>query len=125
MVGLLFSGSAFIMLGLLNSPFLIWAAVAIAARAFGTSAASLSTYALISDLSPKELVGTIWGGYNMAAAGMMIVGAMAIFLFDYVGYGYPFVLAGGMDLAVLIWGLFLWKKIPEAKNAPGRRPHPS
>jgi len=123
MVGLLFSGCAFVMLGFLDNPFLIWAAVAIAARGFGTSAASLSTYALISDLSPKELVGTIWGGYNMAAAaGMMFVGAVAIYLFDYVGHGYPFVLAGGMDLVVLIWGLFIWKKIPEAKHAPRRPP---
>ena len=36
-----------------------------------------------------------------------------------------FVLAGGMDLAVFIWGLFIWKKIPEPKQAPRRRPHPA
>lgn len=123
MIGLFFSGSAFIILGFLNSPFLVWAAVAIAVRAFGTSTASLSTYALISDHSPKELLGIIWGGYNMAAAaGMMIVGAIAIFLFDYVGYGYPFVVAGAMDLMVFIWGLMMWKKFPEKKPAP---PQPS
>lgn len=116
MVGLLFSGTAFVLLGFLDNPFLIWATVAIVLRGFGTSAASLSTYALISDLSPKELVGTIWGGYNIAGAmGMMIVAAIAIFLFDYVGYGYPFVLAGGMDLIVFIWGILIWKKIPERK----------
>ena len=46
---------------------------------------------------------------------MMIVGAIAIFLFDYVGYSYPFALAGGMDLVVFIWGLFIWKKIPEKR----------
>ena len=116
MVGLLFSGCAFVILGFFDSPFLIGATAAIAMRGFGTSAASLATYALVSDLSPKELVGTIWGGYNMAAAaGMMIVGAIAIFLFDYVGYSYPFALAGGMDLVVFIWGLFIWKKIPESK----------
>ena len=122
MVGLLFSGSAFVLLGFLDSPFLIGATVAIALRGFGTSAASLSTYALISDLSPKELVGTIWGGYNMAAAaGMMIVGAIAIFLFDYVGYSYPFALAGGMDLIVFIWGIFIWKKIPERTYTDSHR----
>ncbi len=122
MVGLFFSGTAFVLLGFLNSPFLIWATVAIALRGFGTSAASLSTYTLISDLSPKELVGTIWGGYNAAGAiGMMIVGAAAIFLFDYVGYSYPFALAGGMDLVVLIWGLLIWKKIPERKYSKTTR----
>ncbi len=118
MVGLLFSGIAFVVLGFLNSPFLVWATAAIALRGFGTSAATLSTYALISDLSPKELVGTILGGYHMAAAaGMMIVGAIAVFLFDYVGYSYPFALAGGMDLIVFIWGILIWKKIPERKYA--------
>jgi MFS family permease len=122
MVGLLFSGSAFVLLGFLDSPFLTGATVAIALRGFGTSAASLSTYALISDLSPKELVGTIWGGYNMAAAaGMMIVGAIAIFLFDYVGYSYPFALAGGMDLIVFIWGILIWKKIPERRYTDSHR----
>lgn len=116
MVGLLFSGCAFVGLGFLDSPFLLGATAAIALRGFGTSAASLATYALVSDLSPKELVGTIWGGYNMAAAvGMMIVGAIAIVLFDYVGYSYPFALAGGMDLVVFIWGILIWKKIPERK----------
>jgi MFS family permease len=118
MVGLFFSGLAFVFLGFLDNPFLVWAAGAIALRGFGTSAASLSSFALVSDLSPKELVGTIWGGYNMAAAaGMMIVVGLSVFLFDYVGHGYPFVLAGGMDLVVFIWGLFLWKKIPERKHA--------
>jgi MFS family permease len=116
MVGLFFSGFAFVGLGFLDSPFMIGATAAIAMRGFGTSAASLATYALVSDLSPKELVGTIWGGYNMAAAaGMMIVGAIAIFLFDYVGYSYPFALAGSMDLVVFLWGILIWKKIPERK----------
>lgn len=119
MVGLFFSGCAFVLLGFLDNPFLLGATAAIALRGFGTSAASLATYALVSDLSPKELLGTIWGGYNMAAAaGMMIVGAIAIFLFDYVGYSYPFVLAGGMDLLVFIWGILIWKKIPERKYPP-------
>jgi MFS family permease len=123
MVGLLFSGTAFVFLGFLDNPFVVWAAVAIAMRGFGTSAASLSTYALVSDLSPKELVGTILGGYNMAAAaGMMIVAAISIFLFDYVGYGYPFVLAGSMDLVVFVCGLMIWKKIPERKYATHGRP---
>jgi MFS family permease len=118
MFGLFLSGIAFVWLGFMDNPFVALAAVAIGLRGFGTGAASLSTYALISDLSPKELLGTIWGGYNMAAAaGMMVVVGISIFLFDYVGYGYPFVLAGGMDLAVFVWGFFLWKKIPERKGA--------
>jgi MFS family permease len=113
MLGLFISGISFIMLGFLNSPFTALALMAVAARGFGTGAASLSTYALISDLSPKKLIGTIYGGYNMAAAaGMLVVVSISMFLFDYVGPGYPFVLAGGMDLVVFIWGLFIWKKIP-------------
>ena len=113
MLGLFVSGMSFVMLGFLNSPFTALALMAVAARGFGTGAASLSTYAIISDLSPKNLVGTIYGGYNMAAAaGMLIVVSISMFLFDYVGPGYPFVLAGGMDLVVFIWGVFIWKRIP-------------
>ena len=120
--GLFLSGISFVLLGFLDNPFTIWATAAIAFRGFGTGAATLSSHALISDLSPKELVGTILGGYNMAAAaGMLIVVGISIFLFDYVGYSYPFVLAGGMDLIIFIWGLLIWKKIPERKHAPGRK----
>jgi hypothetical protein len=40
-----------------------------------------------------------------------------------VGYGAPFILAGGMDLVVFVWGLFIWKKIPERKQElPQRGP---
>jgi MFS family permease len=122
MVGLLFSGLGFVFLGFLDNPLVMWGVAAIALRGFGTSAATLSALGLISDLSPKQLVGTIFGGYNMAAAaGMMIVVAISTFLFDYVGYGTPFILAGGMDLVVFVWGLFIWKKIPERKERPPQR----
>jgi MFS family permease len=112
-IGLFFSGIGFVFLGFLNNPFTLFATAAVALRGFGTGASSLATYALISDLSPKNLVGTIYGGYNMAgAAGMLTVVGIAMFLFDYIGPGSPFILAGGMDLVVFVWGLFIWKKIP-------------
>jgi MFS family permease len=122
MVGLFFSGIAFICLGLFDNPLVMGAAIAIVFRGFGTALATLCSYALLSDLSPKRLIGTIFGGYNMSAAiGMTSVVAIAIFLFDYVGYGAPFILAGGMDLAVFVWGLVIWKKIPERKRGPGEK----
>ncbi len=116
MTGLFLSGISFVILGLMESPFTSLAVMAVAVRGFGTGAATLSSYALIADHSPKELLGTIYGGYNMAAAaGMLIVVSISMFLFDYVGPGYPFVLAGGMDLVVFVWGLLIWRKIPNKK----------
>jgi len=126
MAGLLISGLGFVFLGFLDNPFTLLAVMAVGARGFGTGAATLGSQTLVSDLAPKELLGTIMGGFYMAAAvGMMVVVALSIYLFDYVGFSYPFALAGGMDLVIFIWGVCIWKKIPETRNRPKRvRPFP-
>ena len=44
-----------------------------------------------------------------------VVVSISMFLFDSIGYGVPFILAGGMYLAVFLWGFFVVKEIPALK----------
>ena len=61
---------------------------------------------LVSDVSPKNLLGSILGGLNsMRLIGVLFFHQVGGFLFDNVGYGAPFLLKG---IASVVCGLWIF-----------------
>ncbi|RMF96321.1 MAG: MFS transporter [Candidatus Schekmanbacteria bacterium] len=110
-IGLTFAGLGYVLIGLISNPFSIWMKVCVFIFALGVNGSGVGASTLTSDLAPRNIIGSLLGGYHTAAAiGIMFFLQVGGFLFDYLGHSSPFVLTGIADLAVVLFALFTWKK---------------
>jgi predicted MFS family arabinose efflux permease len=64
----------------------------------------------MGDLAPRDMIGSVLGGYHTCAAiGIIVFVQAGGFLFDHVGHAFPFVFTGVADLAVFVCALALWR----------------
>ncbi|RMF95221.1 MAG: MFS transporter [Candidatus Schekmanbacteria bacterium] len=108
------TGLGFLLLYPLESPFgtaLKLIVVIIGAGQFGAMTASTT---LATDLSPKQVLGSVLGGFNTSGAlGIFILTSIGGFVFDSFGYTSPFLIVGIVNLAVCIWCTAIYLKYGE------------
>ena len=110
-LGLTLAGSGFMLLFFVNNPFSIWMKLCIIIFALGVNGAGVGASTLTSDIAPRNLIGSLLGGYHTAAAlGIMFFLQAGGFLFDHMGHSMPYVLNGAANLLVVIYALITWKK---------------
>ncbi len=110
-IGMFFAGLGYTLIGFISNPFSIWMKVCIFIFALGVNGSGVGASTLTSDLAPRNLIGSLLGGYHTAAAiGIMFFLQTGGFLFDHFGHSSPFVLTGVADLAVVLFALITWKK---------------
>lgn len=124
-IGLSLAGLGYTLIGFISNPFSIWMKVCIFIFALGVNGSGVGSSTLTSDLAPRNLVGSLLGGYHTAAAiGIMFFLQTGGFLFDYLGHSSPFVLAGIADLAVVLYAIITWKKaFKEEEEITEKRKH--
>ncbi|RMF97546.1 MAG: MFS transporter [Candidatus Schekmanbacteria bacterium] len=110
--GLFSSGVAYMLIGLIDNPFSKPFLICTLLCALGIHSEGVGAMTLTSDLSPRELVGSILGAYNsFGAVGVIVFLELGGFLFDYVSNTLPFVLTGAADFFVFLYAVMRWKKI--------------
>ncbi len=114
MAGLLISGAGFLLIATMEDPFSPMIYLYASLITTGFAATSLGSDTLTTDLSPKNMIGSIRGGLNtMQPIGILIFLQLSGLLFDKVGYWAPFALKGGASLICFIWVLMIKKRIIE------------
>lgn len=110
------SSIAYIGLSFLSSPFSPLIYLFMVFLGFGISGITIAAQTLTADLSPKEIVGSVLGGFNTTGAiGIMFFALIGGYLFDNIGYTTPFLIKGVGDILVIIYILLNWSKIPHHK----------
>jgi MFS family permease len=113
MIGLLVSGLFYGTIAFITNPFgrmLIFLNVM---GSVGGSAIAVASRTLLIDLAPRTRMGSVMAVQSLlGSVGGMVLASCGGLLFDYVGYSLPVALIGAFDLALLVWGLVIWKKIP-------------
>ena len=111
------SSIAYIGLSFLFSPFSPLIYILMVFLGLGISGITIASQTLTADLSPKELVGSVLGGFNTTGAiGIMFFALIGGYLFDNIGYTIPFLLKGIADVLVVIYALLNWSKIPHHRE---------
>ena len=111
------SGIAYLGLGFLSSPFSPLIYLFMVFLGFGISGITIAAQTLTADLSPKEIVGSVLGGFNTTGAiGIMFFALIGGYLFDNIGYATPFLIKGVCDILVILYTLLNWSKIPHHKE---------
>ncbi len=110
--GLFFSGLSYVLMGFIKNPFSVELKLCIILFALGVHAAGVGASTLASDIAPRNIIGSVLGGYHTCASlGIMFFLQLGGFLFDSVGHTSPFVVAGIANLIVVFFGLIFWKRI--------------
>ena len=110
-IGLFFAGLGYTLIGFVSNPFSIWMKACIAIFALGVNGSGVGASTLTADIAPRNLIGSVLGGYHTAAAiGIMFFVQIGGFLFDHLGHSWPFILTGIADLLVMLFVLVTWKK---------------
>jgi MFS family permease len=108
--GLAFSGLGYVLMGFVENPFSVQLKLCVVVFAIGIHAAGVGATALMGDLAPRDMIGSVLGGYHTCAAiGIIVFVQAGGFLFDHVGHAFPFVFTGVADLAVFVCALALWR----------------
>lgn len=116
--GLLVSGSAFCLVAITKNPFSPLVYLYASLICVGFSGVAVASVTLTADAAPKQLLGSILGGFNtMQPIGILFFLQVGGYLFDKWGYWGPFALKGVVSL---ICGLWIWTirkqiTIPELK----------
>lgn len=111
-MGLAFSGLAYILIGFIENPFSWELKLCIVLFSLGIHAAGVGASTLTADLAPRDMIGSVLGGYHtFAAIGTIVFLQVGGFLFDHVGHAFPFVFTGIADLAVFLFALASWKRV--------------
>ena len=110
-LGLFFSGSGLTLMVFITDPFSIWMKLCVLIFALGVNGAGVGASTLTSNIAPRNIIGSVLGGYHTAAAiGIMFFVQAGGFLFDHLAHSMPFVLTGIADLLVVVFILITWKK---------------
>ena len=110
-LGLFLAGSGLTLMIFITNPFSIWMKVCVFIFALGTNGVGVGASTLTSNIAPRNIIGSVLGGYHTAAAiGIMVFVQAGGFLFDLVAHSWPFVLTGIADLLVVVFILMTWKK---------------
>ena len=110
-LGLFFAGSGYTLMLFIENPFSVWMKFCVLIFALGVNGAGVGSSTLTSNIAPRNIIGSVLGGYHTAAAlGIMFFLQVGGFLFDYAGHSWPFVLTGIADLMVIVYMLITWKK---------------
>ena len=111
------SSIAYLGLSFIYSPFSPLIYLFMIFLGFGISGITIAAQTLTADLSPKEIVGSVLGGFNTTGAiGIMFFALIGGYLFDNIGYTTPFLIKGVGDILVIIYTLLNWSKIPHHKE---------
>jgi MFS family permease len=110
--GLIVGGAGFFLAGVTENPFSLAMFPFIAFVGIGVAGGMTGSNTLVSDVSPKPLLGSILGGLNsMRPISVLIFLQVGGFLFDKVGYGAPFVLKGIINLTCALWFLAIRTRV--------------
>jgi MFS family permease len=110
-IGLALSGLGYVLIGFIENPFSLELKLCIALFAMGIHAAGVGATSLAGDLAPRDMTGSVLGGYHaFAAVGIIVFVQAGGFLFDHVGHAFPFVLTGIADLVVCIFAITYWRR---------------
>jgi MFS family permease len=116
--GLAFSGVGYILTVVVADPFSLELKLCVSLFAIGIPAAHVGANSLMGDLAPRDMIGSVLGGYHTCAAVGIIVFVQAGGpLFDHVGHTSPFIFTGIADLLVLLCALALWKRLAQEEAA--------
>ena len=111
LIGLSFAGTGLCLLFFVDNPFSYEMKLCVAIFALGANGGGVGASTLTSDIAPRNIIGSILGGYHTAAAiGIMFFIQAGGFLFDHMSHPMPYVLTGLADLLVVVYMLIIWKK---------------
>ena len=122
-LSLFLTGLGFILMGFVINPFSGLTKLCVIFCGIGQVGLMIVSTTLAIDLSPKKILGSVLGGFNiLGAAGIFVLGNIGGFLFDEVSYASPFILTGIVSFLVFLWAVIVYKKIPKitgkASGAP-------
>ena len=109
---LMLGGAGMLLIAISPNPFsgLIFLAVALAAIGMAGSIAGANT--LATDVSPKQMVGSILGGLNtMSPIGMLFFLQVGGYVFDVLGPGWAFGVKGAASLLLGIWVFSIRRRV--------------
>jgi len=110
-LGLFLAGSGFTLMAFITNPFSIWMKLCVLIFAMGVNGAGVGASTLTSNIAPRNIIGSVLGGYHTAAAiGIMFFVQAGGFLFDHLAHSMPYVLTGIADLLIVVFILITWKK---------------
>jgi MFS family permease len=116
--GLLVSGAAFCLMAITNNPFAPIVYLYASLICVGFSGVAVASTTLTADASPKQLLGSILGGFNtMQPIGILFFLQVGGYLFDKWGYWGPFALKGIVSILCGLWIVTIRKQItvPQSK----------
>jgi len=109
--GLIFSGTGYVLTMFVDNPFSIGMKVCAVIFGIGFNGCSVAATTITSDVAPRNLIGSVLGGYHtVAAIGIVVFLQAGGILFDRFAHYSPFVLTGLADLLAAFFILGLWKK---------------
>jgi DHA1 family tetracycline resistance protein-like MFS transporter len=111
-IGAFAAGTGMCLMAFTNNPFSPLMYIYVIFSGVGFSSAALGAMTLASDVSPKQLLGSILGGLNtMQPIGVLFFLQVGGFLFDKYGYWTPFALKGVANLGLGVWLLVMRSRI--------------
>ena len=114
--GLLVSGAAFCLMAITKNPFAPIVYLYASLICVGFSGVAVASTTLTADAAPKQLLGSILGGFNtMQPIGILFFLQVGGYLFDKWGYWGPFALKGIVSILCGLWLLTIRKKITVLK----------
>lgn len=110
--GLLVSGGAFCLMAITKNPFAPVVYLYASLICVGFSGVAVASTTLTADASPKQLLGSILGGFNtMQPIGILFFLQVGGYLFDKWGYWGPFALKGIVSILCGLWILTIKNRI--------------
>ncbi len=109
-LGMMLSALGFMMLGFVVNPFDWFIVVPVLLISAGQAGCFVAPQILTVDHSPKELLGSVLGAFNVIGClGIIFFVQIGGFLFDYVGPPAPFVFTGAGNLLISAYALRVLK----------------
>ena len=116
--GLIFSGTGYVLTIFIDNPFSLGMKVCAVIFGIGFNACSVAATTITSDVAPRNLIGSVLGGYHtVAAVGIVVFLQTGGILFDRIAHCSPFVLTGSADLFAAIFIMSLWKNAIKEQKA--------
>jgi MFS family permease len=111
-LSLICGGVGLVLIALSPDPFSKSIFIAVALLGLGMAGYQAGTYTLVSDASPKGMVGSILGGLNtLSPFGHLFFITLGGYLFDVFGPGWAFALKGAANILLAIWMFIIKKRI--------------
>jgi MFS family permease len=111
-LSLICGGVGLVLIALSPDPFSKSIFIAVALLGLGMAGYQAGTYTLVSDASPKGMVGSILGGLNtLSPFGHLFFITLGGYLFDVFGPGWAFALKGAANILLAVWMFIIKKRI--------------